>query len=93
MGRNGFDLSPPIFGTMKMNFGVLPVGTGSPAKDGWERLDLYLSPPDKWAAGKVVIVLRVSSSARTLRDKRMVITTFATAAATNKAADNASIPV
>jgi hypothetical protein len=54
-------------------------------------LSLYIFPPSTWLSGEVLIILRVSSKALTIRDKRMVIKSrvpAATVKRTDEAASN-----
>jgi hypothetical protein len=55
-------------------------------------LDLYLVLPSGWESGTLIVDLRISSKALTLRDKRMVIKRFISAPTTIKTAPISNIP-
>jgi hypothetical protein len=96
--KGGIEIKQPTSNRVDLDFDVAPFGAatvgipGAPMYADAQRCDLYLLLPIDWTSGIVVIDLRISSRALTLRNKRMVIKRFTTAPPARKTAASANIP-
>jgi hypothetical protein len=97
LSAEGIEINP-ISNRIGLNFEIAPlraaiaVTHGQPIYADSKNLELYLLPTYGWESGIIVIVLRISSKALTIRDKRMVIKRFTTPPPAIKIAAIANIP-
>jgi hypothetical protein len=65
--------------TVEINRPIAPIGTetdmfrGMPQRMDVSHVELYLSPPDNWDGGRVIIHLRIASKSLATRPRRVVI--------------------
>lgn len=89
--RQRWEPVPPEFRNINTRLAISPIGserlaTGGVVFDYGESrtCDFYILPPPDWRSGKIVLVLRISSRALTIRDRRSTITRTIAAPANSK---------
>jgi hypothetical protein len=85
-GQHGYvEVMPPNSNEANLKVEVEAAGSSIQAIPGMgvvgdvKKLPLYILPPKGWMSGDLVVDLSISSKARTLRDKRIVIRRFTAA--------------